>query len=426
MTSLNVIIVGGGIGGLSAAIALRRGGHKTTVYEKKEFKGAAGSGIAVSPRAAELLRHLGIPFDKARLNPLHHFRLVRGDNLEVISATDPTSASTPENPQRMAHRWELHEALVQVAKDPSGPGIPCELIAPVGVTDFDPEAGSVTLVDGTVKTADLVIAADGVWSKAIDITQGHPCTITRTPTTTLHSQVPVKQIKEDPETAPLLELGEGTSTGSISPDQSHFFMRFWCEGDEFVSINLVTVWDVDLHTKGSEFKPTKHTLKERMSAFHSSLLKLVDMIPEDEVLPVWNFVKRDRGDKYNKGCLVGLGDAAHAMLPFTGHGACTAIQDAVALQVLLSELPSADKAVIEERLELYNKLQQPRGSVVQLYSDVPPWINSVGLQEEQALKYLPKEKLPKEQHDLGVWLEEFYVIEESKALLKEHLSKTSL
>ena len=64
---LNIIVAGAGIGGLTAAIALRRSGHKVTVYEKASLSHEIGQGITISPNGGRILRDLGLDFEKARV-----------------------------------------------------------------------------------------------------------------------------------------------------------------------------------------------------------------------------------------------------------------------------------------------------------------------------------------------------------------------
>jgi salicylate hydroxylase len=75
MTGLNIIIVGGGLGGLTAALALAKSGHKVAVYDAAPAFGEAGAGIRVPPNSSRLLTRLGVNFDKIKKSKSSRCRL---------------------------------------------------------------------------------------------------------------------------------------------------------------------------------------------------------------------------------------------------------------------------------------------------------------------------------------------------------------
>jgi salicylate hydroxylase len=161
LVPLNIILVGAGLGGLATAIALTQTGHRVTIYEQTTVLGEVGAGIQIPSNSTRLLFKLGLkPYLAPYVTEPERISFRRWQDGIVIGNTElvPDFTENYQAPYYVIHRAHFHSALCQRAKDM---GIEIKLGAKA--VDYDPITGSITLADGTVHTADLVVAADGIF-----------------------------------------------------------------------------------------------------------------------------------------------------------------------------------------------------------------------------------------------------------------------
>lgn len=159
---LKVTIVGAGIGGLFAAIALRRAGHNCTIYESSRFAIETGAAIHLPSNVNGLLRRYGmIPEDHGAVQcEWVSERLATGEVVFTVDTTPVHKAFA--YPWQLIHRIDLHATLKEMATSEEGEGKKVELVLQSRVVDVNVEESSITLQDGKVVKGDLVIGADGV------------------------------------------------------------------------------------------------------------------------------------------------------------------------------------------------------------------------------------------------------------------------
>ncbi|CAL5873014.1 uncharacterized protein PFLUO_LOCUS7283 [Penicillium psychrofluorescens] len=166
---LRVIVVGAGIAGLCAAVALRQHGHSVTIFEKSKFATEVGAAIALSPNGVLVLQGLGFSFQNARAQSQDVWESLDGRTLERLAYTEVTDAQERFGAPFLAiHRVDLHTELLRLALDddqergscspPAALHLNCRIVA------VQPEQGTVQLEDGSLHHADLVVAADGLRS----------------------------------------------------------------------------------------------------------------------------------------------------------------------------------------------------------------------------------------------------------------------
>ena len=231
MTSqpLDILIAGGGICGLSCAIALRRSGHTTRILERSQFTNEVGAAITIPPSASRVLQSWGFDFQAARMIPFNGMEIVAGesDALSKIRHSDFTSfENTFGAPYLLSHRVDLHEALREMATSSKGPGKPAQIINGAHIISYDAEAGSVTLANGSVLSADLIIAADGVHSIASKFIGDHRPAIP-SDTTVVRFLIPTSALMADPATANLIPA-DGLCSVYTAASGTHYLLRYPC------------------------------------------------------------------------------------------------------------------------------------------------------------------------------------------------------
>jgi salicylate hydroxylase len=240
--SLTILIVGGGIAGLSTAIALRLAGHTVKVLERSALSSEVGAAVMVPPNATRVLRSWGLDFAAARMVRYRAMQVVRADvdPIEVVHEYDQLAVEDAYGaPYVLSHRVDLHEALLALATGGHGAGTPGEVVTNAAVVSYDAHAGTVTLANGARLTADLVVAADGVHSLAQKYVLGEERPAAPSGTTVIRFMIPTKTVKADPRTAGLLAGEDGqfaiyTAAGGGSPRwlvryPCRKFVRLWAE-----------------------------------------------------------------------------------------------------------------------------------------------------------------------------------------------------
>lgn len=157
-------IIGAGIGGLSAAIALRRAGWQCEVFERSTFKNEIGAAIYVTPNATRCLHRWGFDFEKTRPTENRHSRMMSAGDLKVLSRQDYSGLEREFGFKWWGfHRVDLHKGLLDLAVGVGGgEGVPAVVRLGCEVKEVGFEKGTIVLGDGSCVEKDLIIVADGV------------------------------------------------------------------------------------------------------------------------------------------------------------------------------------------------------------------------------------------------------------------------
>ncbi|KAF2111908.1 FAD binding domain-containing protein [Lophiotrema nucula] len=361
--ALKVVIVGAGIGGLSAAIALRKEGHDVHIVEQSAFAHEAGAAIHLAPNANGVLRRLGIFAESFGANTMDKLVEYTFSGEQQRSLDLSESNKQWQHPWHLAHRIDLHNALKAAATNSIGNGS-ARLQTSSVVTGVDPASGTVTLKDGTHIQGDLIVGADGVHSITRKAVPGGNIRPFGAGKSAFRFLVPRKLAENDAVTQKFVQNdGElviwyaNDRRIVMYPTSNNTYLNFVCihpdeETEEQSGENWDQAGDLNLLLKVySNFDPAVLRLLSKAESGSIKIWKLLDM----DIIP--NLASER---------LALLGDAAHPFLPHQGQGAGVAIEDAAALAVVLPLGTRPDE--VGERLKLYQDIRMERANRIQEHS----------------------------------------------------------
>ncbi|EAT85338.2 hypothetical protein SNOG_07872 [Parastagonospora nodorum SN15] len=364
-TALKVLVVGAGIGGLTAAIALRKEGHDVQILEQSDFAREAGAAIHLAPNANGVLRRLGIFAESFGANCMARFQLTEytstGEKQRSIDLQEPNKQW--QHPWHLAHSIDLHNNLKLAATDPHGRGS-VQLYTSSKIANVDPASATVTLENGAQFKGDLVIGADGVHSVARKSIPGSDVRPFGSGKSAFRFLVPRKLAEQDLVTQQFVQNnGElliwyaNDRLIIMYPTSNNTVLNFVCvhpeaETEEQSGENWDQAGDLDL-------------LLKVYSTFYPAVLKLLGKA-EPGSIKVWKLLDMDVIPSWTNKRLALLGDSAHPFLPHQGQGAGVAIEDAAALAVVLPMGTKPEE--VAERLKLYQDIRMERANKIQEYS----------------------------------------------------------
>ncbi len=337
---LRIAVIGGGIGGLTAALSLRQAGFEVDVYEQAPELTQIGGGINMGPNAARILRRLGLAagLDRQGVRPLltHQRRWQDGRTLQR-APLNPLCEALYGAPHVTIHRADL---LAVIAS-----GFPAEHIhlghRLVGLADKG-DSTEAWFENGAQITVDLLVGADGIHSAVRAALFGAEaprfagCVAYR-------GLVPAERIADLG-----LEIG---SQSWVGPG-AHFVHYFVSRGRllNFVGWTEHDSWNREDWTD-------RATVDRALAAFEGWHPQVRQIIGAAETCFIWALFDRDPLPRWSVGRTTLLGDACHPMYPFMGQGAAQAIEDGATLAACLAAAGNADPAATLRR---YEQLRLPR------------------------------------------------------------------
>ena len=208
---LDILVVGGGIGGLCAAFCLTQAGHRVTVIESSPVMGpAVGAGISIPRNSSLLLLRwgLGKRLDEVAFRPqgVTVRKYSTGERLGFTKVAE-TAGGHSGTPQYQIHRADLHKLLYDLVSS----DVTILLDSPVVGCNPDPVVPSVTLKSGKVLKADLIIGADGLKSYIQQVVLGKFSRAEPTGNAAYRVLIPTSLMMQDPELRELIEPLQATS-----------------------------------------------------------------------------------------------------------------------------------------------------------------------------------------------------------------------
>jgi salicylate hydroxylase len=348
---MKIAIIGGGIGGLTAALALSQTSHDVTVFERSAGIREIGAGVQISPNAGRLLHSLGLgaAYSEISVNP-HRVVLRRWEDDSIIRATDLDESFISQHQVPLAN--VARNELVEIIGNAVAARTTVTLKFSTHVVAVEPgDSSSVVLFsDGSSQTFDIVIGADGIHSVV------RPCVggIDKprfSGSAAYRALVPRSAVEDLP-----IDV-----TNRMGPDR-HVVSYFI--GRNRSHLNLVCIspedsWESESWTE----QGTMEDLYSRFEGWSPDFLSLLGRVEE----PVfrWALYDREPLEQWGIGTTTLLGDACHPMLPFMAQGSCQAIEDAIVLARCLTDVDTSDAV---SALRRYEDARQGRTAQVQTSS----------------------------------------------------------
>lgn len=326
---LKALIIGGGIGGLSTAIALNRRGIATMIFERANEIGEVGAGISLWANAIKAIRELGLGDKLSQMSRSQMSGGLRSWRGGILTGALPSNTElTFDGPLVIVvHRAELHAALLQsLNNDSIRLGYEC--------TEFEQTSEGVTarFANGSEERGDFLIGADGInsvvraqlFGKSKPRYSGY--TAWRAVVGFDHRKLPYTEASET--------WGCGARFGLVpmSGDRLYWFAtKNAPEGERDAASGR------------------KQELLDLFHGWHEPVESVIEATEENAILRN-DIYDREPITSWTKGRVTLLGDAAHPMTPNLGQGGCQAIEDAVAIARTLAKNQSVESSLREYEL----------------------------------------------------------------------------
>ena len=333
-----IAVVGGGIGGLTLAIALQRKGFPVKVYEAAPAIQPLGAGLGLAANAVNAFVNIGVGDAVLRAGKVLKVLRIKNEKGQTLSETDSEKIAAKFGVINnfTIHRADLHDVLIREV-------LPGTLQLNKRLTDLEPQ-GDATLLkfsDGTLSLADFVIACDGV-----------------------HSVVRKKLLPRSTPRYAGYTCWRGvidTIPVGVDPDETS---ETWGPGRRFGIVPLSNnrlYWFACLNAKANDPQMMSFRNEELLQCFkdfHHPVAAIIKNTPSERI--IWNdIIDLKPLIKFAFGNILLMGDAAHATTPNMGQGACMAIEDAAILMQCMEQNRSVHTAFIQ-----FEKKRLPRTTAI--------------------------------------------------------------
>jgi salicylate hydroxylase len=343
--SLRIAIVGGGIGGLTAALALRARGLDVSVFEQAEAVREIGAGVSIHPNAARLLKRIGLDDQLRKIgSPINGITLRSSKGKAIMT---PAGPATPAFSQQTSQGYNVHRAELLNLLFAALPGGTVRLGHRCLQLKEASDGVRLAFANGAVAEADVVIGADGIRS-VIQRQIGLHNRPSSEGIMAYRGLIPAERLAWAGDLRdPALWIGAGRS-----------FLLYPVAGGRL--INMVAFVPTD--TEAEESWSAPGDLKALAAEYAGWDQPVQDTINSLDETFRWGIYDRAPLPYWSTRRVTLMGDAAHPMVPHVGQGAGQSIEDAITLAVLLEGCSTIDVA---DRLKLYEGLRLERTTRVQ-------------------------------------------------------------
>jgi salicylate hydroxylase len=347
----DIVIIGGGIGGLSAAAVLLQRGHRVRVYEQAPALAEIGAGIQISANASRVLKRLGLEpaLEAVAVTPsAFHYRLYStGDLLQQMPLGSSHERAFGAKYYHL-HRADLHAALAAKVRELD----PAAIVLNAAAIGFTETRDSVTVrfADGSRASGEILVGADGI--KSVVRAQILGATAAEfTGYVSWRAIVPRARLPAD--------FMERVCTNWVGPN-AHVIVYYLRRGElvNFVGLVEDDTWLDESWTVKSPWAK----LKSDFAPWHANVQLLIDAMDRDQCYR-WAMYNRPPVTGWSTARATLLGDAAHPTLPFMAQGAALAIEDgAILARALDAAASTADALDLYQRSRFERTARVQRGS----------------------------------------------------------------
>lgn len=340
------VVVGGGIGGLAAALAVAQQGHQVVVLERADRFAEIGAGVQLAPNGLHALDRLGlgdaVRETAVRMEALRFMDGVSGEHVASMPLTGPYQRRFG-NPYVVVHRAELHGVLLDACRRHRA----VELRSGSGVAGYEQDAVSATVVldDGRRVGGDGVIGADGIHSALRGQLVGDGAPVV-SGLTVYRAVIEMSRVPD--------ELRSPTVTWWAGP--GCHFVHYPIAGGKY--LNLAASRDDGATEAFAGIPVTRERVRREFEALGDIPHRLLEL---GDDWRSWVLVDRDPVRRWTDGRVALLGDAAHPMLHYAAQGACQALEDAV----LLGSAVGGPAGELPGRFDAYNAERRDRTAQIQ-------------------------------------------------------------
>ena len=335
MQDLEVVVVGGGIGGLTTALALQRTGQRVTVLERTQRLRPAGAGISLWSNGVKVLDALGLgPGIAAVGGDMRRMRYRDRDGVELCEfSLEPLVDRVGERPYPV-RRSDLQDLLLGAVGDVVELGVACTDVVQRG------DRVCVAAEDGRTFEGDLVVVADGTNSRLRHVVAG---AVERhyVGYHNWNGLVPAEIALGEVDSW-TLHVGEGKRVSTMPVRDGHYFF-----------------FDVPLDDPVPDPTDPQGTLRHHFAGWDDRVQRLLDGIDPATVTNVAIHTHEPIG-RYAEGRVALIGDAAHTTAPDLGQGGCLAMEDAL----VLSQHLATTSVGVADALTRYSTERVPRATEI--------------------------------------------------------------
>lgn len=372
---MKVIIAGGGIGGMSAALALLRKGIDVEVYEQASELKEVGAGIQISPNGCRALDALGVfhALKELSCDPVRkEFRLWNTGKAWPLFDLGKSAIDKYGYPYLTVYRPDMLDTLTNAVRALKPDAIQLGSRA-AGLVQDDTSA-TLVLADGRKIKGDVLIGADG-WRSVIRNTLWGECNPEFSGMVTWRGLIPMKDLPAHMQVhVGSTWIGPGAHVVSYPLHRGEIM--------NFVATIEGKTWTAQA---GSEPGTTEECLSDFVG-WHEDVQTMIRLSPS---LLKWALMRREPIERWSSGRVSLLGDACHATLPFLAQGAVHSIEDGVVLARCLEEGKDMPSAALQryEKARIERTSRMVRGAT----SNTGRFHSQELATEESAEKYLARE-----------------------------------
>ena len=344
-----ILIIGGGLCGLGAAIAIALEGHQVVVFESAPAIHQVGAGIQITPNGLRLLRKWGVA---EALTPKatapETFSMIRYDGQRVLAHRDDYHEELKSRygePIWCLHRIDLQQALAQRAGQ-----LDVQILFSSRVRHVDFERPAITCENGHIEEGDLVIAADGLWSSTRDFLVGRPFSPKPTGDLAYRIVLTEEHVDSDEELRSIMTPGIRIWMGPRAHAVAYSLL-----GGKMLNIVLLVPDDLPKDTPKA-----RGDIGEIAGLFEGWDPILTKFLSHVKTVDKWRlmYLRLDEPWYSKQGTFVMAGDACHPILPYMAQGTNSAFEDGATLGALLGKLKS--KSQIPAMMRAYDSIRKER------------------------------------------------------------------